>query len=84
MDYIEDKNELNEQLADIIIDNGYELDISELDFMSYGMPVTSVSADENGEIYFYTNETIDGIPVELQLDDEDYIELANQIIENYQ
>lgn len=82
MDYIEDIEELKQQLGDIIIDNGYELDISEYDFISYGSSVTSASVDENGKLYFYTNETIDGIPVEVQLDDEDFIELANQIINN--
>lgn len=81
MNYEEINEELYSQLSEIIIDSGYELDISELDFISFGMPVTSVGIDENGKLYFYSNETIDEIPVEVQLESDDYIELANKIIE---
>lgn len=84
MNYEEINEELYGQLSDIIIDNGYELDISDLDFISFGMPVTSVGIDENGKLYFYSNETIDEIPVEVQLESDDFIDLATQIIEEYQ
>jgi hypothetical protein len=84
MNYEEINEELYSQLSDIIIDNGYELDISDLDFISFGMPVTSVGIDENGKLYFYSNETIDEIPVEVQLESDDFIDIATQIIENYE
>lgn len=84
MNYEEINKELYDQLFMTIIDNEYEFDISELDFISFGMPVTSVCIDENGKLHFYSNETIDKIPVEVRLESDDFIELANKIIEYYE